>query len=288
MGGGPTGVELAGALGEVSKDTLRHDFRRIDSSEARIILVEATDRILPPYVAKLSTKAKAALEQLGVVVKTNTTVEDIVPEGVSLRSDGRTEFVPARTVLWAAGVEASPLGKLLASATGASLDRAGRVMVEPDLSLPGNPEVFVIGDMANFSHQKGTPLPGVAQVAIQQGQFVAKLVKARLQKTTLPPFQFKDLGKMAIVSRAAAVAEVGKIRASGFIAWLLWLFVHLMRLVEYENRLLVLIQWAWNYFTYNRSARLITGSSPFPLVQFNQGQPGEDGGPQPKPMKNQL
>jgi NADH dehydrogenase len=168
--------------------------------------------------------------------------------------------IPTHTILWGAGVQASPLAKALAEASGAGLDRAGRVIVQPDLSLPGRPEVFVVGDMANYSHQTGRPLPGVAQVAMQQGRFAANLIQRRLQGKPLEPFRYKDLGSMATIGRSQAVADLGWLKFSGFPAWLAWLFIHLIYLIEFDNRLLVLFQWAWNYFTLNRSARLITGN----------------------------
>jgi NADH dehydrogenase len=259
VGGGPTGVELAGTLGELTRDTLKHDFRHIDPTKTRICLVEGAERLLPSYPPQLAAKAAAALTRLGVEVRTSATVTEVQPESVTIHGEALSESVPARTVLWAAGVQASPLGRLLASATGAELDRAGRVVVEPDLSLPGHPEIFIIGDLAHCRSQQGQPLPGVAPVAMQQGQYVAQLVQKRLQGGTLPPFQYRDRGSLAIIGRAQAVADFGWLRFSGFFAWLAWLFIHLLNLVEFENRVLVTIQWAWNYFTRNRSARLITG-----------------------------
>jgi NADH dehydrogenase len=265
VGAGPTGVELAGTLGELAHHTLRGNFQSIDPKDAQILLIEGTDRVLPPYVPKLSAKAAAALARLGVTVRTNTVVTDIQPDEVTLRRGDTKECIATHTVLWAAGVQASPLGSRLAQATGAALDRAGRVIVQPDLSLPGHPEIFVIGDLAHYSHQTGKPLPGVAPVAIQQGRHVADLIQRRLGGKTLPPFRYKDYGSMATIGRAAAVADFGWLRISGFLAWLAWLFVHLMYLIEFGNRILVLMQWAGNYMTRNRSARLITGENPLPL-----------------------
>jgi NADH dehydrogenase len=265
VGAGPTGVELAGTLAELARHTLRQDFRDIDPATARIILLEATDRVLPPYPPKLSAKASQALVRLGVTIRTHGVVTDVQPEAVTVRTGDATEIVPCRTVLWAAGVQASPLGAILARATGAALDRAGRITVQLDLSLPGHPEVFVIGDLANFPHQGGKPLPGVAPVAMQQGQYVARLIEARLRGQTLPPFRYRDYGNMATIGRNAAVADFGWLRLSGYLAWLAWLFIHILKLIEFENRILVLFQWAWNYLTRNRSARLITGPSPLPL-----------------------
>lgn len=262
VGGGPTGVELAGTLGELTQDTLRHDFRHINPAESRILLVEGTDRILPTYPPELSAKAAATLTRLGVSVRTGAMVTDVQPDGVLLRSNEQSEHIATRTVVWAAGVQASPLGRILATATGAELDRAGRVIVAPDLSLPGHPDIFVIGDLAHCRNQQGQPLPGVAPVAMQQGQYVAELIRHRLHGQTPPPFHYHDRGSMAIVGRAEAVADVRGWRFSGLLAWLAWLFIHLINLVEFENRLLVVTQWAWNYFTRNRSARLITGGPP--------------------------
>jgi NADH dehydrogenase len=265
VGGGPTGVELAGTIGELAQHTLRGNFRHINPGAARILLVEGTDRILPTYPAELSAKATRSLARLGATVRTGTFVTDVQPEAVSVRSGNTTERIPAHTVLWAAGVEATPLGRILAEATGARLDRAGRIAVEPDLTLPGHPEIFVIGDLANYSHQTGQPLPGVAPVAMQQGRYVADLIQKRLRGETLPPFHYKDRGSMATIGRAAAVVDLGWVRFSGFFAWLIWLFVHLMYLIQFGNRVLVLMQWAGNYLTRNRSARLITGKNPLPL-----------------------
>ena len=266
VGGGPTGVELAGTLGELAQDTLRHDFRHINPAESRILLVEGADRILPTYAAELSAKATAALARLGVSVHTGATVTDVQPDAVIIRRNDQSEHIPTRTVLWAAGVQASPLGRILATATGVELDRAGRVMVAPDLSIPNHPDIFVIGDLAHYRNQQGQSLPGVAPVAMQQGQYVAELIQQRLRGQTPPPFHYRDRGSMAIVGRAEAVADVRGRRFSGLLAWLAWLFIHLMNLVEFENRLLVVIQWAWNYFTRNRSARLITGEPPSSTV----------------------
>ncbi len=259
VGGGPTGVEMAGAVAEIARHDLLHEFRRINPTDAQILLVEAGERVLSAYPPDLSKKAEESLQRLGVTVRTKTLVSAIRPDYVEIQSGGTTERLPTQTVVWAAGVQASPLARLLAEATGAQLDRAGRIAVEPDLSLPGHPEIFVVGDMANFSHQTGKPLPGVAPVAIQQGRYVAKLIAARLRGRPLAPFHYRDRGSLATIGRSAAVADFGKLRFSGRLAWLLWLMIHLMNLVSFRNRLLVLVQWGWNYFTYDRAARLITG-----------------------------
>lgn len=265
VGGGPTGVELAGALGEIANDTLRRDFRAIDPSKARIILVEGADRVLPVYPPSLSAAARKMLERLGVTVRTSALVTNIQKESVTVREDDRSETIPTRTVLWAAGVLASPLARALSTEAGATLDKAGRAVVEPDLTVPGHPEIFVIGDLANFSHQTGEPLPGVAQPAIQEGKYVAETIRRRLRGEKSPPFRYKDRGNIATIGRAAAVADLNWLRLSGLPAWLIWLFIHLMNIIEFQNRLLVLVQWAWFYFTYDRTARLITGKNPLPL-----------------------
>ncbi|HXJ16670.1 MAG TPA: NAD(P)/FAD-dependent oxidoreductase [Candidatus Polarisedimenticolia bacterium] len=265
VGAGPTGVELAGALGEIANDTLRRDFRSIDPSTARIILVEGTDRALPAYPQKLSAAARRMLERLSVTVRTGALVTDIRERSVTIREGERSEEIPTRTVLWAAGVLGSPLGRILSEAAGAALDHAGRVIVEPDLTVPGHPEIFVIGDLAHFSHQTGSPLPGVAQPAIQEGRYVARAIERRLRGERVAPFHYVDKGNLATIGRAAAVADIFGLQLSGVPAWLIWLFVHLLYIVEFQNRLLIALQWGWMYFTYDRSARLITGKNPLPL-----------------------
>jgi NADH dehydrogenase len=262
VGGGPTGVELAGALAEIARHSLKHDFRRINPADAHIMLVEAGPRVLGAYAEDLSEKAAQVLLRLGVTVRTGTLVTDITPLDVELKSSTGVERWPAHTVLWAAGVQASPLAKALSSAAGCAADRAGRLVVERDASLPGHANVFVIGDMASCAGEDGQPLPGVAPVAIQQGKFVAKLIKARLAGKPLPDFRYHDLGSLATIGRSAAVAQFGRLKLSGFIAWTMWLFIHLMKIVNFRNRLLVFTQWAWSYFSYDRSARLITGDAP--------------------------
>src|SRR6202522_2220637 len=265
VGAGPTGAELAGALGEIAHDTLKHDFRDIDPASARIALVEGTDRALPTYPPKLSEDARKMLNNLGVTVRTGAMVTDIDREGVTLKEGDRTETIPTRTVLWAAGVLASPLGKILNENAGAPLDNASRLLVAPDMTVPGHPEIFVIGDLANFSHQTGKPLPGVAQPAIQQGAYVAKLIRARFRSQKLPPFHYFDKGNLATIGRFAAVADLNWLQISGLPAWLIWIFIHLLYIVQFQNRLLVMTQWAWLYLTWDRSARLITGKNPLPL-----------------------
>ena len=299
VGGGPTGVELAGTLAEICRHALAHDFRSIDPARAHILLIEGGPRVLPSYPEDLSRSAQEQLQCLGVEVRTSITVAQIEPGAVHF---GETRF-PAAVVLWAAGVAASPLGKKL----GAPLDRAGRVLVQPDLSLPSHPEAFVIGDLAAAKDEHGKTLPGVAPVAIQQGRFVAELIREEVESSNVdltnassrtpafpraggetspgavapslsrrslarqdgdfdsgPIFRYCDRGSLATIGRAAAVAEFGRIHISGFIAWLAWLFVHIWFLIGFRNRLLVFIQWAWSYVTYERGARLITGSTYLP------------------------
>ncbi len=265
VGGGPTGVELAGALGEIANDTLRHDFRDIDPSTAQIILVEGTERILPTYPPSLSEAARKMVERLGVTVRTGAFAIDVQPESVTIRAGDRTETIRTRTILWAAGVLASPLGRELAKDAGAPLDKAGRIIVQRDMTVPGHPEIFVIGDLANFSHQGGKLLPGVAQPAIQQGRYVAKVIKHRLKGAAIEPFHYTDKGNLAVIGRGAAVADLVRFRLAGWPAWLIWIFIHLVNIVQFQNRILVLLQWGWLYASYDRSARLITGRDPFPL-----------------------
>lgn len=259
VGAGATGVELAGALGEIARDTLKHDFRSIDPRDAQIILVEGADRVLPPYHPVLSEKALSALTRLGVSVRLKTMVVDMDAESVLLRTGAGETRIRSNTVVWAAGVQASPLGQVLATQTQVPLDRAGRVMVGPDLTVPGHPDIFVIGDLAHYAHQTQAPLPGVAPVAMQQGRYVAETIDARVRGKATAPFRYRDRGSMATIGRAAAVTDLGFVRFNGTLAWLTWLFIHLLYLVEFDNRLLVLVQWAWNYLTWNRGARLITG-----------------------------
>jgi NADH dehydrogenase len=265
VGAGPTGAELAGTLGEIANDTLRHDFRNINPSEARIILVEGTGRVLPTYPEELSEAARKMLTRLGVIVRTGAMVTDIAHGSVTIREGDRTETISTRTILWAAGVLASPLGRILAAEVGAKLDKAGRVIVEPDLTIAGHPEIFVIGDLANFSHQDGKPLPGVAQPAIQEGHYVGNTIQLWLRGEINKPFHYLDKGNLATIGRAKAVADLNWLRLAGWPAWMIWLFIHLLYIVQFQNRLLVLMQWAWLYITYDRSARLITGKNPLPL-----------------------
>lgn len=258
-GGGPTGVELAGALGEIANDTLRGEFRTIRPEEARIFLVEASPRVLGAYPDELSEKAAASLRKLGVLPLTDARVVAVDAQGVEIESSGQRRRIESRTVLWAAGVQASGLGAILAAKAGAALDRAGRVTVGPYLAVPGHPEIYVIGDLAGSTTAGAAALPALAPVAMQQGEYIGRLIKARLKGRSMRPFQYHDHGSMATIGRASAVALIGGLKLSGWFAWAAWLFVHLMYLVGFQNRLLVFIQWAFQYFTFNRRARLITG-----------------------------
>jgi NADH dehydrogenase len=251
IGGGPTGVELAGALAEIARHTLAHDFRSIDPSRARIILLEAGASILPTFPEKLRAAAHKSLERLGVEVRVNALVTNVQQYMVTVGD----ESIVARVILWAAGVSASKLGAML----GVPLDRAGRVIVQPDLSIPGHPEVFVVGDLAACLDERGWPLPGVAQVAIQQGRHAAHNVERHVAGRPLESFKYSDYGNMATIGRASAVGDLGWVWLSGWIGWVVWLFIHVMQLIGFRNRVLVMFQWAVSYLTYQRSARLITG-----------------------------
>jgi NADH:ubiquinone reductase (H+-translocating) len=257
IGGGPTGVELAGALAEISRKTVAADFRVIDPTQAHILLLEAGPRVLPSFPEALSVKAEAQLRRLGVEVRTGAPVTNVSPDAVWVGG----EQIRSRAIVWAAGVAASPLGRSL----GVPLDRAGRVLVEADLSLPGHPEAFVIGDLAAFVHQGGQPLPGLAPVAIQQGRAAAQNVWRRLTGRPTERFGYRDKGSIATIGRASAVAVIRGLHLSGFVAWLAWLLVHIFFLIGFRNRFVVLFEWAWAYLTYQRGARLITGRPGFPV-----------------------
>jgi NADH dehydrogenase len=263
VGGGPTGVEMAGAMADVARHTVRREFRHIDTANAKIILVDAGPRVLASYPPELSQRAADGLQRLGVTLQMNALVKKLQPESVVVQCGEKLETIQSANVIWAAGVQASSLGRLLADQSGAELDRAGRLKVGPDCSIKGHPEVFVIGDLAHFAIKrfdgKDDLLPGVAPVAMQQGRYVARLIGARLENKIFPPFEYKDKGSMATVGRSFAIVKLKRFAFSGFGAWVFWLFVHLMYIVEFENRLLIFLQWAWNYFSRNRSARLITG-----------------------------
>ena len=258
VGAGPTGVELAGALAEIARDTLRRDFRHFRSEEARILLLDGSPHVLPAYPEDLSVQAARQLVRLGVRPRTHVQVIAMDAEGLTLRTPHGEERLATRTVLWAAGVEPSFFGRVLAESAGAKLDNQGRVMVAPDLSIPGHPEIFVIGDLA-FLEQDGKALPGVAPVAMQQGRYVAAAIRAQAHGRTSPPFRYRNKGSLAVIGRAAGVADFGRLHFHGWPAWLLWLLVHLMYLAQFRNRLLVFIRWGFQYISFDRGARLITG-----------------------------
>jgi NADH:ubiquinone reductase (H+-translocating) len=271
VGGGPTGVEISGQIGELSRDTLRRDFRHIDPRSGRILLVETTDRLLSTFPPSLSAKAARSLERKGVTPMVKHTVVDIDAESVTIESpDGTRERIETRTVVWAAGVTASDLAKKLSDRSGAELDRAGRVTVEPDMTLSGHPEVFAIGDMTRVRQPDGsvTTFPGVAPVAMQQGRHAAKSVRAKLRGQETKPFRYVDKGNLATVGRASAVADIKGLHLSGLLAWLVWLGVHLWYLVGFENRVVVFFNWGVSFFTRGRGARIITAGA------FDEPRPG--------------
>jgi len=254
VGGGPTGVEMAGALAEMARLSLARDFRHFDPSSSRIILLEAGPWLLAAFPEPLREAARADLARLGVTVRTNTAVTGVGAGSVSIAH----ETIAAETVLWAAGVSASPLGATL----GVPVDRAGRVLIEPELTIPGYKNVFVIGDLASLAGEDGLPLPGVAQVAIQMGKHAARQVLRGIEQQPYRPFHYNNLGNMATIGRNSAVADFGWMRIKGYLGWLAWLFVHVLNLIGFRNRLVVMVQWAWSYFSYQRAIRLITGDLP--------------------------
>jgi NADH:quinone reductase (non-electrogenic) len=260
VGAGPTGVELAGALAEIGRHTIARDFRRIDPRRVRVVLVEGQDRVLPPYPPDLSAKARTQLESLGVEILTNTMVTAIDEHGIEF---GGTR-IAARTVLWAAGVAASPLAQTL----GVPLDRAGRVRVDPDLSIPGHPDVFVVGDLMALDHD-GKPVPGIAPAALQSGRHAAANIARRIAGRPTTPFRYRDKGTLATIGRSAAVADLGRLHFSGYFAWVFWWLVHVFFLIGFRNRFLVMFSWAWSYITFQRGARLITGKTG-PLPRFEE------------------
>jgi NADH:quinone reductase (non-electrogenic) len=259
VGAGATGLELAGAIAEIAHHTLKHDFRRIRPQEARIILMEGGPRVLAPYPEDLSAKAEKLVKNLGVEIMLGAFVTNIDVDGVSYKHGETSATLPARTVFWAGGVTATPFARKVAERLNTETDRSGRLKVSPDLTVPNHPEIFVLGDLAISYDAKGNPLPGVAQVAIQGGKYAGKLIKARLAGRTLPPFKYFDKGDMAVIGRAAAVANIFGVHVSGFIAWFIWLFIHLIYIVEFQSRIIVLIQWGFLYLSFSRTARLITG-----------------------------
>ncbi len=260
VGAGATGVELAGALGEIARHTLKNDFRSIHPADARILVLDTAPRVLASYPADLSYKAERALLKLGARVRTGVMVTCVDGSGVTIRTSNGSEHIASRTVIWAAGVAISDFGKQLAKRTSAPTDKGGRIKVTPDLTVPNFPDIFVTGDLAFVLRPDGKPLPGVAQVAMQGGAYAAKTIAKRLSgERDIKPFHYFDKGDLAVIGRAAAVADVFGVHLSGFLAWLVWLFIHLLYIVEFQSRILVLIEWGFLYLTYNRGARLITG-----------------------------
>ncbi len=253
VGGGPTGVEMAGAIAEIARFSLARDFRHIDTRDARVILIEASSEVLAAFPDRLSRHALQDLERLGVDVRFGKPVTAIAPDAVTVGD----EIIPANTIIWAAGVQSSPLGRSL----GVELDRAGRVLVNPDLTVPGHPEIFVIGDMASLQDARGRSLPGVAQVAMQQGAWAAANILRAIEGKPTRPFRYRDFGNMATIGRNSAVADIRGLRLTGFVAWLAWAVVHILNLIGFRNRVLVGLQWLWSYLTLQRGARLITGTS---------------------------
>src|SRR5437867_3230489 len=262
VGAGATGLELSGALAEIANETLRHDFRKIDPQKARIILMEGAPRVLGPFPEDLSAKAEKLVTRLGVEVIKGVMVTNIDAGGVTFKRGDANETLAAKTVLWAGGVMATSFGRKLAERTNSESDRSGRIKVNRDLTVPSFPDIFIIGDLAHALDEKGTSLPGVAQVAMQGGAYAVKVIRARLDgKKELPPFHYFNKGEMAVIGRAAAVANIFGIHVSGLLAWLMWLFIHLIYIVEFQSRILVFIQWGFEYLTFSRGARLITGET---------------------------
>jgi NADH dehydrogenase len=281
VGSGPTGVELTGMVAEIARETLKDDFRSINPQESEILLVDAADRVLPAFPPELSEQAKATLHDLGVQVRTGVKVTAIDEQGIALEGPAGTERFATHTVLWAAGVAASPLGRMLAEKAGAQADRQGRVMVNPDLTVPGHPEIFVIGDMAHLAGIDGNPLPGLAPVATQQGRYAAGSIGKRLRgENQSAPFSYFDKGTMAVIGRHAAVANIGRFHFGGITAWLMWLFIHLLLLINFESRMVVFIRWAFSYFTHSRGSRVLiaTGTLRLPITgAVNKEPPGTQG-----------
>jgi NADH dehydrogenase len=262
VGAGATGLELAGALAEIARETLRHDFRRIRPEEAHIILLEGGPRVLSAYPEDLSAKAEMLVAHLGVDVRKNTFVTSIDSEGLNYKHAESTGRLDAKTILWSGGVDATSFGMRLAERTRAETDRTGKIKVLPDLTVPNYPDIFVAGDLAYVQMKDGKPVPGVAQPAIQEGRYAAKVILARLTgKRKPPPFRYFNKGDMAVIGRAAAVANIFGVHISGFLAWFAWLFIHLMYIVQFQSRVQVFIQWGFEYLTFSRGARLITGSA---------------------------
>jgi NADH dehydrogenase len=270
VGAGPTGVELAGAIGEIARQTLKNDFRSIRPEETQIILLDGAPRVLTSFPEDLAGKASGSLAKLGVQVKCGVMVKQVDKDGLRIESDKHADSIAAKTVIWAGGITASPLGKILATRTKAETDRGARVKVNPDLTIPNYADIYVIGDLALAIDEHGKPLPGLAQVAMQGGSYAAKAILRRVKgQPEFAPFRYFDKGSLAVIGRAAAVAHAFGFRISGFFAWLVWAFIHLTYLVTFQNRLLVFVQWAIQDLTFNRGARLITGVAP---TDFNASQ----------------
>ena len=263
VGAGATGVEVAGALAEIARETLKHDFRSIRPADARIVMLDSGPRVLAGFPEDLSAHAEAALERLGVEVRTKVRVVDVGQNGLWYESaGGAREWQPAKTVLWAGGVTVTAFGRALAAGTYAPTDKQGRIQVLPDLTIPGFPSIYVVGDLATLNGHDGKPLPGVAQVAIQGGAYAARAISERLNgPRELPPFHYFDKGDLAVIGRGSAVARIFGLHLSGLMAWLVWLFIHLMYLVQFQSRVVVFVQWGFQYLTFSRGARLITGSA---------------------------
>jgi NADH:quinone reductase (non-electrogenic) len=272
VGAGATGIELAGALAEIANETLKHDFRHIDSRSARILLVDGAERILSSYPPDLSAKAKKLVEKLGVEIQLGVMVTDIDGEGVSYKRGDQVGKLPAKTVLWAGGIIATPFAKRLAEGTKSETDKLGRITVSPDLTVPNYPDIYITGDLAHFTEENGQALPGVAQVAIQGGTYAAKAIRARLEgKREIAPFHYFNKGDMAVIGRNAAVANIFGWHVSGFVAWFIWLFIHLIYIVEFQSRVLVFIKWGIQYITFSRGARLITGVAATDVLEAPSG-----------------
>jgi len=278
VGAGPTGVELAGALAEIAHQTLKHDFRFISSKDARIIVVDGGQRVLATYPEDLSIRAEKQLVRLGARVRTGMTVTCVDEDGVTLKTATGVDHIASHTVIWAAGVAVTEFARTLAKRTSAETDRVGHIKVAPDLTIPHFPDIYIVGDLALLHSKDGKPLPGVAQVAMQGGSYAARAITRKVEgKPPLPPFSYFNKGDLAVIGRFAAVADIFGVHVSGFLAWLVWLFVHLMYIVEFQSRLLVLIEWGFLYLTFNRGARLITGNAanksigkPLPLEELGE------------------
>lgn len=263
VGAGPTGVELSGAIAEIARQTLKNDFRSINPGEAKVVLLDGAPRVLMSFPEDLAEKANRSLVKLGVQVRCGAMVKHVDDEGLTIEADKQTDSIAAKTVVWAGGITSSPLGKILAGRTKSETDKGGRVKVNPNLTIPNYPDIYVIGDLASAMDRNGKPLPGLAQVAMQGGAYAAKAIVRKVKRQPeLPPFHYFDKGSLAVIGRAAAVADVFGAHLSGLIAWLVWAFIHLLYLVTFQSRILVFIQWGIQNLTFSRGARLITGDAP--------------------------